>query len=91
MTLGCVIGGSIVGPGGYNSIQEHVQVESVAELGLVFLMFELGFSFSAGRIFKFMLVFLYRCYTYTLGMSEVFLDVGRWSCIFCVMSVLDDE
>ncbi|CAD7952584.1 unnamed protein product [Amoebophrya sp. A25] len=52
MTLGCVVGGSLVGPGGWNLIQEHVQVESVAELGLVFLMFELGFGFSMRRILK---------------------------------------
>eukprot|EP00392_Amoebophrya_sp_AT5.2_P019289 g20064.t1 len=50
--LGCVLGGSLVGPGGYNLISEHVQVESVAEFGLVFLMFELGFTFSVKRIAK---------------------------------------
>ncbi|XP_048602781.1 K(+) efflux antiporter 6-like isoform X4 [Brassica napus] len=43
-------GGSIIGPGGLNFISEMVQVETVAQFGVVFLLFALGLEFSTAKL-----------------------------------------
>ncbi|KAE9599945.1 putative cation/H+ exchanger [Lupinus albus] len=47
---GYLLAGSIVGPGGFNFISEMVQVETVAQFGVIFLLFALGLEFSATKL-----------------------------------------
>lgn len=50
--LGYLIGGMIVGPAGLGWIKEVVQVETLAQFGVAFLLFTLGVSFSLSEIKK---------------------------------------
>ncbi|XP_022892734.1 K(+) efflux antiporter 6-like [Olea europaea var. sylvestris] len=47
---GYLLAGSIVGPGGFNVVSEMVQVETVAQFGVVFLLFALGLEFSTTKL-----------------------------------------
>nr|AFO66532.1 putative potassium ion transmembrane transporter [Brassica napus] len=47
---GYLLAGSIIGPGGLNLISEMVQVETVAQFGVVFLLFALGLEFSTAKL-----------------------------------------
>ncbi|XP_057841711.1 K(+) efflux antiporter 5 isoform X1 [Cryptomeria japonica] len=47
---GYLLAGSIIGPGGLSFVSEMVQVETVAQFGVVFLLFALGLEFSATKI-----------------------------------------
>jgi monovalent cation:H+ antiporter-2, CPA2 family len=50
--LGYLIGGMIVGPTGLGLIKEVVQVETLAQFGVAFLLFALGVEFSLGELKK---------------------------------------
>lgn len=50
--LGYLLAGVIVGPFGLGFIQEYAQVETVAELGVTFLLFTLGVEFSFAELQK---------------------------------------
>ncbi|KAL2517856.1 K(+) efflux antiporter 4 [Abeliophyllum distichum] len=47
---GYLLAGSIVGPGGLNVVSEMVQVETVAQFGVIFLLFALGLEFSTTKL-----------------------------------------
>ncbi|KAG5559221.1 hypothetical protein RHGRI_008956 [Rhododendron griersonianum] len=47
---GYLLAGSIVGPGGFNFVSELVQVETVAQFGVIFLLFALGLEFSTAKL-----------------------------------------
>lgn len=47
---GYLLAGSIVGPGGFNVVSEMVQVETVAQFGVIFLLFALGLEFSTTKL-----------------------------------------
>ncbi|PIN25131.1 putative K+/H+-antiporter [Handroanthus impetiginosus] len=47
---GYLLAGSIIGPGGFSFVSEMVQVETVAQFGVIFLLFALGLEFSAVKI-----------------------------------------
>lgn len=47
---GYLLAGSIVGPGGFNFVSEMVQVETVAQFGVIFLLFALGLEFSTAKL-----------------------------------------
>ncbi|KAH6761304.1 K+ efflux antiporter 4 [Perilla frutescens var. frutescens] len=47
---GYLLAGSLVGPGGLNVISEMVQVETVAQFGVIFLLFALGLEFSITKL-----------------------------------------
>ncbi|KAL9224710.1 hypothetical protein vseg_000721 [Gypsophila vaccaria] len=47
---GYLLAGSIVGPGGFSFVTEMVQVETVAQFGVIFLLFALGLEFSAAKL-----------------------------------------
>nr|GLL17177.1 K(+) efflux antiporter 6-like isoform X1 [Ipomoea trifida] len=47
---GYLLAGSIVGPGGFNVVSEIVQVETVAQFGVIFLLFALGLEFSTTKL-----------------------------------------
>ncbi|KAF3333394.1 K(+) efflux antiporter 4 isoform X1 [Carex littledalei] len=47
---GYLLAGSIIGPGGFNFVSEMVQVETVAQFGVIFLLFALGLEFSAAKL-----------------------------------------
>ncbi|MGM3305613.1 cation:proton antiporter domain-containing protein [Anabaena sp. WFMT] len=50
--LGYLIGGMVVGPAGLGVIKEVVQVETLAQFGVAFLLFALGVEFSFGELKK---------------------------------------
>lgn len=50
--LGYLIGGMIVGPGGLGLIKEVIQVETLAQFGVAFLLFALGVEFSLAELKK---------------------------------------
>ncbi len=50
--LGYLIGGMIVGPAGLGVIKELVQVETLAQFGVAFLLFALGVEFSFAELNK---------------------------------------
>lgn len=47
---GYLLAGSIIGPGGLSFVSEMVQVETVAQFGVVFLLFALGLEFSSKKL-----------------------------------------
>ncbi|PHT58554.1 K(+) efflux antiporter 4 [Capsicum baccatum] len=47
---GYLLAGSVIGPGGFNVVSEMVQVETVAQFGVIFLLFALGLEFSTGKL-----------------------------------------
>jgi monovalent cation:H+ antiporter-2, CPA2 family len=50
--LGYIIGGIVVGPTGLGLIKELIQVETLAQFGVAFLLFALGVEFSFSEIKK---------------------------------------
>ncbi|XP_051143756.1 K(+) efflux antiporter 5 [Andrographis paniculata] len=48
--VGYLLAGSLIGPGGLKFINEMVQVETVAQFGVVFLLFALGLEFSLSKL-----------------------------------------
>lgn len=50
--LGYLLGGMIVGPAGLGLIKELVQIETLAQFGVAFLLFALGVEFSLGELKK---------------------------------------
>lgn len=47
---GYLLAGSAIGPGGLSFVSELVQVETVAQFGVVFLLFALGLEFSTNKL-----------------------------------------
>ncbi|PSS01224.1 K(+) efflux antiporter 6 like, partial [Actinidia chinensis var. chinensis] len=47
---GYLLAGSVVGPGGFSFVSEMVQVETVAQFGVIFLLFALGLEFSTTKL-----------------------------------------
>ena len=47
---GYLLAGSLIGPGGLGLIVELVQVETLAQFGVIFLLFGLGLEFSASKL-----------------------------------------
>ncbi|XP_050218534.1 K(+) efflux antiporter 4 isoform X1 [Mercurialis annua] len=47
---GYLLAGSIIGPGGLSCVSEMVQVETVAQFGVIFLLFALGLEFSITKL-----------------------------------------
>ncbi|RWR73570.1 K+ efflux antiporter 4-like protein isoform X1 [Cinnamomum micranthum f. kanehirae] len=47
---GYLLAGSLIGPGGFDFISEMVQVETVAQFGVIFLLFALGLEFSTAKL-----------------------------------------
>ncbi|KAK7251478.1 hypothetical protein RIF29_34724 [Crotalaria pallida] len=47
---GYLLAGSMIGPGGLSFISEMVQVETVAQFGVIFLLFALGLEFSTTKL-----------------------------------------
>lgn len=50
--LGYLLGGIVVGPTGLGLIKELIQVETLAQFGVAFLLFALGVEFSLGQLKK---------------------------------------
>ena len=50
--LGYIIGGMVVGPSGLRLIKELIQVETLAQFGVAFLLFALGVEFSLTELRK---------------------------------------
>ncbi|XP_057968763.1 K(+) efflux antiporter 4-like isoform X1 [Malania oleifera] len=47
---GYLLAGSVIGPGGLSFVSEMVQVETVAQFGVIFLLFALGLEFSITKL-----------------------------------------
>ncbi len=56
--LGYLLGGMVVGPAGLGLIKELIQVETLAQFGVAFLLFALGVEFSLTELKKVQLVSL---------------------------------
>lgn len=50
--LGYLLGGMVVGPAGLGLVKELVQIETLAQFGVAFLLFALGVEFSLGELKK---------------------------------------
>ncbi|KAG2214401.1 hypothetical protein INT47_000957 [Mucor saturninus] len=50
--FGYILAGIMIGPSGYNLIQELIQVETLAQLGVVLIVFVLGLEFSLDKLKK---------------------------------------
>jgi Kef-type K+ transport system membrane component KefB len=50
LITGYLLAGSLIGPGGFGMVVELVQVETLAQLGVVFLLFALGIEFSPSKL-----------------------------------------
>ncbi|RVW43964.1 K(+) efflux antiporter 4 [Vitis vinifera] len=50
---GYLLAGSVIGPGGLSFVSEMVQVETVAQFGVIFLLFALGLEFSTTSFVSF--------------------------------------
>ena len=50
--LGYLLGGMIVGPAGLGWIKELIQIETLAQFGVAFLLFALGVEFSLAELKK---------------------------------------
>ncbi|KAK4517101.1 uncharacterized protein ATC70_000431 [Mucor velutinosus] len=50
--FGYILAGILIGPSGYNLIQELIQIETLAQLGVVLIVFVLGLEFSLEKIQK---------------------------------------
>jgi CPA2 family monovalent cation:H+ antiporter-2 len=50
--LGYLLGGTIVGPAGLGLVKELVQIETLAQFGVAFLLFALGVEFSLAELKK---------------------------------------
>ncbi|CAO0798958.1 unnamed protein product [Mucor circinelloides] len=50
--FGYILAGVLIGPSGYNLIQELIQIETLAQLGVVLIVFVLGLEFSLEKIKK---------------------------------------
>jgi Kef-type K+ transport system membrane component KefB len=50
LITGYLLSGSLIGPGGFGLVVELVQVETLAQLGVVFLLFALGIEFSPSKL-----------------------------------------
>ncbi|RUS26494.1 Sodium/hydrogen exchanger family-domain-containing protein [Jimgerdemannia flammicorona] len=48
--FGYIMAGCMLGPSGYNVIQQLIQTETLAQLGVVFIVFVLGLEFSIDKI-----------------------------------------
>ncbi|CAJ0638847.1 9422_t:CDS:2, partial [Entrophospora sp. SA101] len=48
--LGYIVAGCLLGPAGYNVIQELIQTETLSQLGVVFIVFMLGLGFSFEKL-----------------------------------------
>ncbi|KAJ0090958.1 hypothetical protein Patl1_13444 [Pistacia atlantica] len=50
---GYLLAGSVIGPGGFSFVSEMVQVETVAQFGVIFLLFALGLEFSTSKVLSY--------------------------------------
>ncbi|KAE9446333.1 hypothetical protein C3L33_21769, partial [Rhododendron williamsianum] len=91
---GYLLAGSLVGPGGLDFVSEMVQVETVAQFGVIFLLFALGLEFSTAKLrvvravavlggFLQIVLFMFLCGI----IAAVSIHV---SCIITSMAVMDD-
>lgn len=48
--IGFLIGGMVIGPGGLGVVTELVEIETLASLGIAFLLFSLGIEFSVSEL-----------------------------------------
>jgi Kef-type K+ transport system membrane component KefB len=68
--LGYIIAGAVLGPAGYDIIQELIQTETLSQFGVVFIVFMLGLEFSFDKLrsmWRFALGSASLIFTTTLG------------------------
>ncbi len=78
--LGYIVAGVIIGPytSPFNLIHDEVTIQTLGELGVVFLMFSLGLEFSLRKLFK------VGATAFVAALSEIVLmvwigyEIGRW-------------
>ncbi|KAF7813919.1 K(+) efflux antiporter 4 isoform X1 [Senna tora] len=67
---GYLLAGSVIGPGGLSFVSEMVQVETVAQFGVIFLLFALGLEFSTTKGLQLRIV---RAVAILGGLLQIFL------------------
>ncbi|KAL3825259.1 hypothetical protein ACJIZ3_021288 [Penstemon smallii] len=67
---GYLLAGSVIGPGGFSFVSEMVQVETVAQFGVIFLLFALGLEFSTVKLR------VVRAVAVVGGLLQIFLFMG---------------
>ncbi|SAL78262.1 sodium/hydrogen exchanger [Caballeronia arvi] len=80
VVLGYIVAGVIIGPytPPFNLIHDEVTIQTLGELGVVFLMFSLGLEFSLRKLFK------VGATAFVAALSEIVLmiwigyEIGRW-------------
>jgi len=79
--FGCIFTGLVLGPSGLNIVDEMVQVETIGEIGVFFIMFAAGLEFSFVRVRKVWKVAL-QCPVYvTLSMVVLGVFIGSFNSV----------
>jgi CPA2 family monovalent cation:H+ antiporter-2 len=79
--VGFLLAGVIIGPGGVGLIRDVSEVETLAEIGVVLLLFTIGIEFSLGQLFSLRRTILWagglQVSLTVLAVSLIFLFLGR--------------
>ncbi|MCG3148260.1 MAG: Glutathione-regulated potassium-efflux system protein KefB [Verrucomicrobiae bacterium] len=80
VVLGYILAGAIIGPHTppFQLIADRQSIETLAELGVVFLMFALGLEFNLGRLRKVGVTAFVGALTEVISMGWVGYLIGRW-------------
>ncbi|KAH0912964.1 hypothetical protein HID58_036285 [Brassica napus] len=86
---GYLLAGSVIGPGGLSFVSEMVQVETVAQFGVIFLLFALGLEFSAAKLlYSVVAASCSSCSSYSRrSSSDIFVHVLEWDNSLAVSSL----
>lgn len=79
--IGFLIAGVVIGPYGLKLISSSEQIETMAEIGVILLMFTIGLEFSLGKLVKMKKLFLYA------GTAQVGITVIAVAFLFSILGV----
>lgn len=79
--IGFLIAGVVIGPYGLKLISSSEQIEMMAEIGVILLMFTIGLEFSLGKLIKMKKLFLYA------GTSQVGITIITVAVLFSIVGI----
>ena len=79
--IGFLIAGVVIGPYGLKLISSSEQIEMMAEIGIILLMFTIGLEFSLGKLVKMKKLFLYA------GTAQVIITVITVTFLFSMLGI----
>ncbi|MFA6598426.1 MAG: cation:proton antiporter [Ignavibacteriaceae bacterium] len=79
--IGFLIAGVVIGPYGLKLISSSEQIETMAEIGVILLMFTIGLEFSLGKLVKMKKLFLYA------GTAQVGITVITAAFLFSILGI----